>query len=140
MKRRAPIEGEHLQVLLPARRSGPVTSILWRISLALSCIVITTIVVYLDREGYKDATGTPISWIDALYYSTVTLSTTGYGDIVPVTESARLLNIFVITPLRFIFLITLVGTTIEVLTKRSRDEFYRCARSFEQQRKTRARW
>jgi voltage-gated potassium channel len=123
VKRSSSIETDQLRVLLPARRSGPVTSILWRLLLALSCIVITTVVVYLDREGYKDATTTPISWIDALYYSTVTLSTTGYGDIVPVTESARLLNIFVITPLRFIFLITLVGTTIEVLTKRSRDDF-----------------
>ena len=33
------------------------------------------------------------TWLDALYYATVTLSTTGYGDITPVTESARLTNI-----------------------------------------------
>ena len=32
-------------------------------------------------------------------------------------------NIFLITPLRFIFLIVLVGTTIEVLTERSRQQF-----------------
>ena len=56
---------------------------------------------------------------DAAYYATVTLSTTGYGDIVPITELARITNIFVITPLRFIFLIVLVGTTIEVLTRRT---------------------
>jgi voltage-gated potassium channel len=65
----------------------------------------------------------PLTLIDALYYSTVTLSTTGYGDVTPATEPARLINALVISPLRFLFLITLIGTTIEVLTKRSREEF-----------------
>ena len=57
---------------------------------------------------------------DAFYYSTVSLSTTGYGDIVPVTPQARLLTTVVITPLRLLFLIVLVGTTVELLTERSR--------------------
>ena len=87
------------------------------------CLAITTLLVYVERDGYKDGNGTPISLLDALYYATVTLSTTGYGDIVPVTDQARLANVLIITPLRSIFLITLVGTTVEVLTQRSRDEF-----------------
>jgi voltage-gated potassium channel Kch len=40
-------------------------------------------------------------------YATVTLSTTGYGDIVPVTDAARLVNTVLITPIRVIFLILL---------------------------------
>jgi voltage-gated potassium channel len=94
-----------------------------RLGVAAACLGITTLLVYLERGGYKDSNGTPISLLDALYYATVTLSTTGYGDIVPVTEQARLVNVLIITPLRFVFLITLVGTTVEVLTQRSRDEF-----------------
>ena len=108
---------------LPARKVGPLGSITIRIGIALACVVITTVLVYLERDGYHDSNGTPISWLDALYYATVTLSTTGYGDIVPATEQARLANVLIITPLRFLFLIVLVGTTIEVLTQRSRDEF-----------------
>lgn len=50
----------------------------------------------------------------------VTLSTTGYVDITPVSAHARLLNVVIITPLRLLFLIVLVGTTIEVLTERTR--------------------
>jgi len=53
----------------------------------------------------------------------VSLSTTGYGDITPVSTEARLVNILVITPLRFLFLIVLVGTTVEVLTSRGREEY-----------------
>jgi voltage-gated potassium channel len=110
-------------IALPARRRGPLGSFAIRIGIALACVVITTVLVYLERDGYRDSNGTPISWLDALYYATVTLSTTGYGDIVPATEQARLANILIITPLRFVFLITLVGTTVEVLTQRSRDQF-----------------
>lgn len=108
---------------LPARKVGPLGSISIRIGIALACVVVTTVLVYVERDGYHDSNGTPISWVDALYYATVTLSTTGYGDIVPATEQARLANVLIITPLRFLFLIVLVGTTIEVLTQRSRDEF-----------------
>lgn len=112
---------EHLS--LPARPTGPLRSIGLRIAIAVSCIVVTTVLVWLERAEYNDGNGTPLDWIDALYYSTVSLSTTGYGDVTPYGTSARLVNALVITPLRFIFLITLIGTTIEVLTKRSRDEF-----------------
>jgi voltage-gated potassium channel len=108
---------------LPASRRGPLGSFAFRVAIALACLVATTLLVYLERDGYKDGNGTDISLLDALYYATVTLSTTGYGDIVPVTEGARLANVLIITPLRFVFLITLVGTTVEVLTQRSRDEF-----------------
>jgi len=108
---------------LPARRYGPLGSFAIRVGIAVACLVATALLVYHERDGYKDGKGTAISLLDALYYATVTLSTTGYGDIVPVTDTARLMNVLIITPLRFVFLITLVGTTVEVLTQRSRDEF-----------------
>jgi voltage-gated potassium channel len=119
-------------VQLPARRVGPLGAILVRVAIALTCVVAVAVIVYLEREGYRDVcreidrcpgASAEISWLDAFYYATVSLSTTGYGDITPVTEPARLVNILVITPLRFLFLIVLVGTTVEVLTQRSRDEF-----------------
>ena len=68
-----------------------------------------------------------VSFIDSIYYTTVTLSTTGYGDIAPVTDRARLINAFVITPLRIAFLVLLIGTTLEVLASQGR-EMFRVAR------------
>ena len=53
----------------------------------------------------------------------MTLSTTGYGDVVPVSDSARLINTLVVTPLRVLFLLVLVGTTLEVLAERTRTEW-----------------
>ena len=111
------------RIMLPERVRGPLRALLIRVLMAAACVFVTTTVVYSERAGYRDLDHTLDSWLDALYYATVTLSTTGYGDITPVSDSARLTNILLITPLRFLFLIVLIGTTIEVLTERSRQQF-----------------
>ncbi len=35
-----------------------------------------------------------LRWIDALYFSTITLTTIGYGDIAPVTDAGKLFTMF----------------------------------------------
>ena len=107
----------------PERRFSPMRNIGVRVGVAVAALVVTTVLVYAEQDCYQDRGAmTGLSWIDAFYYATVTLSTTGYGDITPVCESSRLVNSLVITPLRFLFLIVLVGTTIEVLTRRTREQ------------------
>ncbi|AXI78580.1 potassium channel family protein [Peterkaempfera bronchialis] len=103
-------------VSLPARQ------VLRRLLMALLVLALTTLIVWLDRAGYHDSADESMNLLDSAYYATVTLSTTGYGDITPVSASARLVNILVITPLRVLFLIILVGTTLEVLTERTRQQ------------------
>jgi voltage-gated potassium channel len=58
--------------------------------------------------------------LDAFYYASVSVTTTGYGDITPVTDTARLSTTLLVTPARILFLILLVGTTVEVLAESSR--------------------
>ena len=99
-----------------SERATPWSLIARRFGYALLLIIVVAFVAYLDGDGYSE----PLTFIDALYYSAVTLSTTGYGDITPVTQSARLINIFLITPARVAFLMLLVGTTLSVLTEDSR--------------------
>jgi voltage-gated potassium channel len=110
-------------IRMPESRISPITSIVRRIIWALLALFAAVLIVYVDRNGYRDANGDGLSFLDAVYYSTVSLSTTGYGDITPVSQSARLINVLVITPLRILFLIILVGTTLAVLTERSRQAF-----------------
>jgi len=97
--------------------------------MAFAVMALTVAIVWLDREGYRDNTDPShvVSLVDAIYYTTVTLSTTGYGDITPFSPQARLVNAFVITPLRVAFLVLLIGTTIEVLASQGR-EMFRVAR------------
>jgi voltage-gated potassium channel len=103
---------------IPESQQSPVASIGRRLVGAALALIVTVLLVYLGRHGYRDVNEDGLSLLDCIYYATVSLSTTGYGDITPVSESARLVNVLVITPLRVLFLIVLVGTTLEVLRVR----------------------
>jgi voltage-gated potassium channel len=105
------------RVRLPAIVRSPLWELSRRILLAFAILGFTVALVYFDREGYVDNSDpqNEVDLVDSIYYTTVTLSTTGYGDIAPYLPRARLVNAFVITPLRIGFLVLLIGTTIEVL-------------------------
>ncbi|MFD4638448.1 potassium channel family protein [Lentzea sp. NPDC058436] len=107
-------------IRMPDKVESPVRAILKRVIGAMAALMLAVLIVYLDRDGYRDVNEDGVSLLDSFYYATVSLSTTGYGDITPASSSARLVNVLVITPLRVLFLIVLVGTTLEVLTERSR--------------------
>ncbi len=108
---------------MPDTSASPLRSLLLRVAIAMGALTATALIVYFGREGYADNNEDGITLLDAFYYATVSVSTTGYGDIVPVTDTARLWTTVAVTPLRLIFLITFVGTTVELLTERSRQAF-----------------
>ena len=113
---------EHLHdsITMPGRERQPLDAILRRIGLAAGLVLFIALVVRIGRGGYVDVTGDQIGLIDALYYASVTVTTTGYGDITAVTTGTRLATILLITPARILFLILVVGTTVEVLTEQTR--------------------
>ncbi|MEW2386034.1 potassium channel family protein [Micromonospora sp. NPDC047707] len=115
----------------PAQRRDPLSALSLRLAGALGLILTTVAVVWFDRDGYRDVNEDGLTLLDCFYYVVVSLSTTGYGDITPVSPSARLVNVLYITPARVIFLIILVGTTLEVLT-----EQYRTGRRLSRWRRT----
>ncbi len=110
-------------ISLPRYIAGPLIQVLRRLAMALGVLAAAVLLVYADRGGYHDNSGGTPGFTDVLYYVTVSLSTTGYGDVVPESHGARLITIFFITPLRVLFLIILVGTTLEVLTERTREQW-----------------
>jgi voltage-gated potassium channel len=110
-------------VRLPGGEPGPLRTIMNRMAIALGLIVIVAILAYAGRDGYTDPDDGEVSLLDAFYYSTVSITTTGYGDVRPVSDEARLVTTLVVTPLRVLFLILLVGTTLEILAERSRTAF-----------------
>jgi voltage-gated potassium channel len=112
-----------LPVELPGEEGGPLRKILGRLAIALALIALVAGVSYAGRDGYVDPEGGGMSVLDAFYYSTVSITTTGYGDILPASEEARLVTTVVVTPARVLFLILLVGTTLEILAERSREAY-----------------
>jgi voltage-gated potassium channel len=107
-------------IRLPRTHPGPFRVLAGRFALAAGAIVFIALVAYIGRAGYSDAAGDGVSFLDALYYASVSVTTTGYGDIAPVSDGARLVTTLVVTPVRVLFLVLLVGTTLEILTERSR--------------------
>ena len=105
---------------IPEDHPGPIRVIARRVAIALVVLFGAAVIVYLDPNGYRDVRGQPLTFLDCLYFAAVSLSTTGYGDITPYTETARLVHTVVFTALRIAFLAVLVGTTLEVLSERSR--------------------
>ena len=110
-------------IQLPSRTAGPLILFAYRIGAAVGLILVVALLAYIERDGYVDSNGDEVTFLDALYYSTVSVTTTGYGDIRPASDSARLMTTLLVTPVRIAFLILLIGTTVEVLTERSRHEF-----------------
>ncbi len=109
-------------VKIPENADTPARLIGKRVLMALAVVCLGVLVVYVDRGGYTGGGGPDgeMTLIDCFYYATVSLSTTGYGDVTPFTQQARLINTLIITPLRLVFLILLVGTTLSILTEQSR--------------------
>jgi len=104
---------------------GPLGQLLSRAGFAVILLLIVAMTVWIGRDGYVDDTGQRITFLAAIYYASVSVTTTGYGDITPVTDGARLATVLIVTPARILFLLLLLGTTIELLTERWRDEYRR---------------
>lgn len=63
---------------------------------AASYIFVTALIMFNFEPRINPATGeeTFNTFLDALYWSTVTLTTVGYGDLCPVTDLGRLISMF----------------------------------------------
>lgn len=107
-------------LVLPREDIDPFRAIARRVAIGAAILLFIATLVWVDRDGYSDIDDR-VTFLDAVYYATVSASTTGFGDIAPVSREARLVNTIIITPLRVLFLIVLVGTTLEVATRASRE-------------------
>lgn len=90
-----------------------------RVVLALSLISVALGGHWLDRDGLRDNIDGSISFTDVLYFTMITVTTVGYGDIVPVTDSARLFDTFVVTPIRLFVWLIFLGTAYDFLLRRT---------------------
>lgn len=112
-----------IPIRLPRAMKGPLRLFTERMILALGLIVFVAMLTYIEKDGYADADGTDVDLLDSFYYATVSITTTGYGDVRPESDTARLVTTLLVTPARILFLIVLVGTTVEILAARTRELF-----------------
>ncbi len=116
MLRPSPAKDLHLR-----RRSSlpDWASLTLRILLALALVGIALGGHWIDRTGLRDNIDGHISFTDVLYFTMITVTTVGYGDIIPVTDSARMFDTFVVTPIRLFVWLIFLGTAYDFLLKRT---------------------
>ena len=75
---------------LRRRSSLPIwADLTWRVALVFGLIGLVLLIHWIGRDGLKDNLEDKISFVDVLYFTTVTVTTVGYGDVVPVAPFAR---------------------------------------------------
>ena len=74
---------------------------------------------WLERDSLVDELDGHISFTDIIYFTMISATTTGYGDIVPVTDGARLFDALVVTPIRIFFVLIFIGTAYTFVLKRT---------------------
>jgi voltage-gated potassium channel len=96
---------------LRRRSSLPIwADLCWRVVLVFGLISLVLLLHWVGRDGLKDNYDNHISFIDILYFTTVTVTTVGYGDIVPVSQDARLFEAILVTPIRLFVWLIFLGT------------------------------
>lgn len=90
----------------------------WRVVLALALIGVALTGHWADRDGLRDNIDGKVSFVDVVYFTMITITTVGYGDIVPVTDRARMFDTFVVTPVRLFVWLIFLGTAYDFLLRR----------------------
>jgi voltage-gated potassium channel len=116
-----------VRLLTLAKPSG-VRSLAIRIGVVVGLIMATILIVYFEGGLRDTRTGGRPEFLDCVYFALITITTVGYGDIVPVETSSRLVDALLLTPIRFIVILVFLGTAYEMSIKRLQ-EGYRMKRA-----------
>ena len=112
--------------LLVLRRKPRITgwlSLGWRLAAMATLLGILILIHWFEREGLTDTLDGNVSFLDVIYFTMISATTTGYGDIVPVTDRTRMFDAVVVTPIRILFILILAGSAYAFVARRSWERF-----------------
>ena len=98
-----------------------------RLGVALLLILMVIMIHWWHREGLIDHHDGEISFLDVVYFTMISITTTGFGDIAPISNQARFVEAVIVTPVRIAVLFIFVGAAYTFVIKRSWER-YRMAR------------
>lgn len=98
-------------------------SITWRALFVVALLGLAVAVHWLERDGLKDNYDGEVSFIDVLYFTMISVTTTGYGDIAPVSDRARLFDALIVTPIRIFAVLIFLGTAYSFVFRRTWDKW-----------------
>ena len=104
-------------------RTSPWMALGWRVALVVGLLVFVVALHWFERDGLRDNHDGQISFVDVVYFTMVSITTTGYGDIVPITDRTRTFDAFVVTPIRIFFVLIFLGTAYQFVLRRTWDRW-----------------
>lgn len=90
-----------------------------RLGAALALIFVVILVHWLDRDGLVDHHDGHVSFLDVVYFTMISITTTGFGDIAPISDRSRLIEAVIVTPIRIAVLFIFVGTAYNFVIRRT---------------------
>jgi voltage-gated potassium channel len=94
------------------------STLLLRAAAVLLLILTVIAVFWFDRDGLRDDFDDEVTFADVVYFSMVTITTVGYGDIVPISPRARVLDAVLVTPIRLFIWLIFLGTAYQLVLQR----------------------
>jgi voltage-gated potassium channel len=114
---------EELLTIRRKSRIGGWASLAWRAAVLAAVVGLLVVLHWLERDGLRDNLDGHVSFLDAIYFTMISATTTGYGDIVPVTDGTRMFDALVVTPIRIVFLVILAGSAYLFVARRTWEKF-----------------
>jgi voltage-gated potassium channel len=110
----------HPRSILTRATKVPVwADVMLRMGLAVGLIFIVILIHWWDRSGLIDHYDGEVSFLDVVYFTVISVTTTGFGDIAPVSDRARFIESIIVTPVRVAVIFIFVGTAYSFVIKRS---------------------
>ncbi|TKS59231.1 MAG: hypothetical protein EWM73_03319 [Nitrospira sp.] len=103
------------RVIVTPNTWSPALVLATRLGIAALLFCLVFGLLWWDRDGLRDQLDGEISFTDVVYFTMITVTTVGYGDIVPVSTRARLLDALVVTPIRFSIWFLFLGTAYQLI-------------------------
>lgn len=121
--RRAAARGQKFQPLKRAVKVPVWADLGIRMALALGLVFAVVMIHWWDRDGLVDNYDGTITFLDVVYFTMISITTTGFGDIAPVSDRARLIEAVIVTPIRIAVLFIFVGAAYDFVIRRSWEKY-----------------
>jgi voltage-gated potassium channel len=110
------------KILFVKDKTSPMKTLGYRMLFIFLLLCIIATVFWLDRDGLEDTRDPEVDGVDVIYFTAITITTTGYGDIHPNSTSTMLFDSFVATPMRAIIWIVFIGTAYQLVFQEFMEE------------------
>ncbi len=110
-------------ILFTKRQKSLGRVLLVRLLIVLGVFAAVFFTFLAHSSGIRDTTDEHLSIVDLVYFTVITVTTVGYGDIVPVSAFAKLFDAFAVTIARFTVWIIVLRTTYELVLQKYLEAF-----------------